>query len=285
MPEHSPENQSVTQLKGVHLYHFGLSQCSQRVRICLEEKGVPWVSHHLDLSKGEHISEDYRGINPNNVVPTLVHDGKVIIESTDIIEYIDQNFPGPAFTPTNAEDRDTMKMWLEESNALKSAIKILSHEFLFKVMARKSPKELAKLKAVLHNQELVAFHEQFSSKDGLPRAKIVGAIREFQQAFAKMDCYLADQQWLAGEQFSLADISWMGDVHRMMLMDFPLDDYKQLQDWIKRVQSRPSYKTALVAYEPKVARYFFRIYSLLRRVRGTDVKSMALGSGLKPGRA
>lgn len=46
-----PENKEVAKLKGLHLYHFGLSQCSQRVRICLEEKGLPWVSHHLNLGK------------------------------------------------------------------------------------------------------------------------------------------------------------------------------------------------------------------------------------------
>jgi glutathione S-transferase len=270
-----PENQAVTKLKGLHLYHYGLSQCSQRVRICLEEKSLRWVSHHLDLSKGEHITEEYRGINPNNVVPTLIHDGKVIIESTDIIQYIDQEFSGVSFTPTNESDRQTMKMWLAESDLLKSAIKILSHEFLFKLLAKKSPRQLSKMKAILYNKELIEFHEQFSSKSGLQQEKIIHAIREFHAAFKKMDTYLSKHVWLAGNSFSLADISWMGDVHRLELMCFPLNDYPYLQDWILRVKSRPSFKKALIDYEPPVAKYFFKIYFLWLNVTGNSVAQLA----------
>ncbi|MEH6344344.1 MAG: glutathione S-transferase family protein [Bermanella sp.] len=271
----TPTNKEVTSFKGLHLYHHGLSQCSQRVRICLEEKGVPWKSQYLDLMNGEHLTEYYRGINPNNVVPTLVHDGKVIIESTDIIEYIDQNFPGASFTPENQQERETMEMWLKTSNTTKSAIKVLSHEFLFKAKAQKSPKQIAQMKANIHNQELIKFSEEFSSKQGLSRDKIIQSIKDFQNAFEKMDNHLAKHTWLAGETFSLADISWMGDVHRMMLMNFPLEKYVHLQSWIKRVQARPSFQKALVAYEPKVIKYFFKAYSLIRRLKGTSVAQFA----------
>jgi len=269
-----PENKEVTELKGLHLYHFGLSQCSQRVRICLEEKGLTWVSRHLNLGKGEHITEEYRGINPNNVVPTLIHDGKVIIESTDIIEYIDQQFPRPSFTPENDADYQIMKMWLAESNQRKSAIKVLSHEFLFKLMAKKSLKELAKLKSVLRNREIVEFAEEFSTR-GLAKEKILQAILEFQETFAKMDSYLQKHQWLAGDKFSLADISWMGDVHRLMLVSFPMTDYPRLQQWVGRVRKRPSFQKALIDYEPVVARYFFKLYTFVRRLRGSNVEQLA----------
>ena len=65
----------VKTLHGLHLYHVALSNCSQRVRIALEEKGLPWTSHHLNLAANEHATPEYRTINPNGVVPTLVHDG------------------------------------------------------------------------------------------------------------------------------------------------------------------------------------------------------------------
>ena len=84
MPEIIPTNQEVLSFRGLHLYHYGMSNCSQRVRMVLEEKGLPWTSHHLDLARNEHATPAYQGINPNGVVPTLVHDGKVIIESVDI---------------------------------------------------------------------------------------------------------------------------------------------------------------------------------------------------------
>ena len=76
-----PTNESVKSMQGLHLFHSGVSNCSMRVRLALEEKGLPWQSHHLNLMQKEHITEDYFGINPNGLVPSLVHDGVVIIES------------------------------------------------------------------------------------------------------------------------------------------------------------------------------------------------------------
>ena len=80
-----PTNKSVLEFKGLHLYHADRSNCAARVRLLLEEKDLPWVSHHIDLGKKENISEEYFGINPKGVVPALVHDGTVITESNDIL--------------------------------------------------------------------------------------------------------------------------------------------------------------------------------------------------------
>ena len=88
----TPKNKEVTALEGIHLYHGGMSNCSMRVRLTLEEKGLPWTSHHLDLRKAENITPEYFGIHPKGLVPALVHDGFVHIESTDIINYIDTTF-------------------------------------------------------------------------------------------------------------------------------------------------------------------------------------------------
>ena len=99
-------NDEVRTFKGLHLYHFTFSNCSQRVRIALEEKGLRWTSHHLDLAANEHATPEYRTINPNGVVPTLVHDGRVYIESNDIISYLDEAFPEPPLTPTDTASRE-----------------------------------------------------------------------------------------------------------------------------------------------------------------------------------
>ena len=85
-------NNSVTELKGLHLYHADMSNCSMRVRMVLKEKNLPWTSHHLDLRKKEAVTPEYFGIHPKGLVPALVHDGVVHIESNDIIEYLDDTF-------------------------------------------------------------------------------------------------------------------------------------------------------------------------------------------------
>ena len=104
-----PTNKSVESLEGLHLYHGGISNCSMRVRMTLIEKGLEWESHHLDLKKKENITDDYFGINPNGLVPTLVDNGVVHIESNDIIDYLDETYATPSL---RAADNDEMMEWL-----------------------------------------------------------------------------------------------------------------------------------------------------------------------------
>ena len=77
----------------LELYHDWRSFCSIKVRLCLAEKQLPWESRFIDLMKLEHTSPEYLKLNPNGVVPTLVHDGIAIQESTVINEYLEENFP------------------------------------------------------------------------------------------------------------------------------------------------------------------------------------------------
>jgi hypothetical protein len=82
-----------------------MSTCAQKVRFALTEKGVSWQSRHLDLRRRDRQTPEYLRLNPNAVVPTVVHDGTVNIESTVINEYIDDAFLGPALRPPDAVGR------------------------------------------------------------------------------------------------------------------------------------------------------------------------------------
>ena len=77
----------------IELYHNAFSTCSQKVRLVLAEKGLDFVSHEIDLIGGGQHHPDYVKLNPKHVVPTLVHDGRVLVESSLIIKYLDDAFP------------------------------------------------------------------------------------------------------------------------------------------------------------------------------------------------
>ena len=77
----------------LELYNTPHSTCSQKVRICLAEKNLEWTDRHVNLATKEHLAPAYLKINPNGVVPTLIHDGAVITDSSVICEYIDEVFP------------------------------------------------------------------------------------------------------------------------------------------------------------------------------------------------
>ena len=91
--------------KGVHVLHFVGSSCSQKVRIFLNLKGIPWESHPIDLPGNENFRPWFLGINPRGLVPVLVHDGAVHIESNDIIQYLEKTFPNPRLDSGRSGER------------------------------------------------------------------------------------------------------------------------------------------------------------------------------------
>src|SRR5215470_16770487 len=93
------------------LYDFGNSVCCQKVRISMWAKELTWESVKVDLFKAEQYDPKYLKLNPKGVVPTLVHDGKPIIESTLICEYLDDTFPQPRFIPSDPWQRTRMRLW------------------------------------------------------------------------------------------------------------------------------------------------------------------------------
>jgi glutathione S-transferase len=83
----------------LNLYNTPHSTCSQKVRLCLAEKGLTWTDVHVDLATNEHLSPDYLEINPNGVVPTLVHDSRRVHDSSVISGYLDEVFPAIRLSP------------------------------------------------------------------------------------------------------------------------------------------------------------------------------------------
>ena len=95
----------------ITLYHHGSSVCAAKVRIVLAEKSVPWDGVYVDILRGDQFAPDYVQLNAKAVVPTLVHDGKVVIESTVIAEYLDEVFPAPSLKPADPLHRAAMRVW------------------------------------------------------------------------------------------------------------------------------------------------------------------------------
>src|SRR5947208_15563408 len=93
------------------LYDFGNSVCCQKVRITLVEKGLTWEARRVDLFKTEQYDPEYLKLNLKGVVPTLVHDGTQIIESTLVCEYLDDMFSDARLVPKAPGGRARMVLW------------------------------------------------------------------------------------------------------------------------------------------------------------------------------
>ena len=96
------------------LYHNDMSVCSQKVRVCLAEKGLPWEDRHIVLRDGEHQQDWYLKLNRRSVVPTLVDGDKVIPESNVILEYLEETYPAPRLSPNNSFGRAQMRLWTKQ---------------------------------------------------------------------------------------------------------------------------------------------------------------------------
>ena len=99
LDEKEIRTREVLDWKGLHLLHFAGSSCSQKTRIFLNLKGVAWESHPVNLAAQKNYTPWFLGINPRGLVPVLVHDGRVIIESNDILAYLEEIFPEPPLIP------------------------------------------------------------------------------------------------------------------------------------------------------------------------------------------
>lgn len=273
MPEIETTNEWAKGLQGLNLFHFAVSNCSQRVRVALEEKGLAWHDQHLDLMNNAHATDHYKSINPKGVVPTLVHDGRTIIESIDIISYLDSLGNGPKLMPEEDALAAEMHHLLNMADGIQGAVKVLSHEFLFKPMRKKSPKQIAEMRQTPLNPALIDFLEEFSK--GFSKEFLTENVGQFETAFNALDASLAKHggPWLAGQQFTLADVAWIVNVHRVALMRWDFSRTPHLQKWITAMQARPAYQKALAAYEPKGVLFFFGAYSRLRGLLGGGVNA------------
>jgi maleylpyruvate isomerase len=87
------------------LYNFFRSGTSHRLRIALRLKGLEVDYVPVDLRAEQHLGDEYQSLNPQGLVPALVHDGRVLIQSPAIIEWLEERYPTPALLPADADDR------------------------------------------------------------------------------------------------------------------------------------------------------------------------------------
>ena len=231
----------------LELYHSGLTPCSKQVRHCLREKGLPYQSRYVELWRYENLSPDYLKLNPNGVVPTLVHDGTPVINSFCINEYIEDVFPEPSLRPADPAERARMRYWAWTADDVHHPAARLTHAN----MLQKSLNE--DLSAA--DQQFMLDHTPVPDKRERWRVLTVGgysaeqlreAMASVMFVFGRMEEELAKRgPWLAGKTFSLGDINMLAIVHRVGELDRSRLDrtkFPRLMDWWDRCMARPAAK-------------------------------------------
>ncbi len=272
MPEIPTNNPDLTKLKGIHLWHAGLSTCSQRVRIALSELDLTFTSHTVNLHAGENASEWYQAIHPDGVVPALVDNGHLIIESIDIINYLGQKQGHALLTPDDTVQKSNMFALMKRADDAQKHLKLLTYEFLFKAAPTMNSDQANSFQNKHKNEALRRFHREFRA--GFERNRIENAATASAADFKALERLLSDERaFLAGPDFSLADISWTPIFHRFDLLAWPFERYPYLRRWFRRVSSRPSYAEALQAWEPRELLDFVAPLLVARSAAGDGIET------------
>ena len=169
------------------LYNAPQSTCSQRVRFVLNAKQLPFEEKKLDLLAGDQLKPGYLALNPNGVVPTLDHDGNIVIDSSVIIEYLDEIAPeGEGFTPAAPVARARMRAlmrFIDEMPAAAVRMPTFNLAFLPPFAAMSEDEFLA----FAENKPLRKEFMLAMGRKGFPEKEMDAALDRLRRTYERMD--------------------------------------------------------------------------------------------------
>jgi glutathione S-transferase len=232
------------------LYNAPQSTCSQRVRFVFNAKGLPFDEVRLNLLEGDQLKPDYLKLNPNGVVPTLDHDGAIVIDSTVITEYLDEVETGNSFTPESPVARAKMRAlmhFMDEMPAAAVRVPTFNLAFLPRF-------------AKMSEEEFVAFAESkplrkefmlAMGRTGFPQKEMDAALNRLRRTYERMDAEIAKSggPWLQGKDITLADVAVMPAMVRMddLGMSKGWADLARVAKWYDNIRAHPAFKPTFYA--------------------------------------
>jgi glutathione S-transferase len=227
------------------LYNAPQSTCSQRVRFVLNAKSLPFSEVKLNLMEGDQLKPDYLKLNPNGVVPTLDHDGNIVIDSSVIIEYLDEVAPeAENFTPRDPVVRARMRAlmrFIDEMPAAAIRVPTFNLAFLphFAAMSEQQFNAFADSKP-LRKEFMLAM-----GRNGFPESEMKAALDRLGRTLDRMNAEIANSggPWLLGKKPTLADVAVMPAIVRMA--DLGLDkmwaDKPAIARWLELIRAHKAY--------------------------------------------
>ena len=237
----------------LELYHHGTSVCAAKPRIVLAEKGIDWKGHYVDILAGEQFRPEYMKMNPNAVVPTLVHDGHVVIESTVICEYLDEVFPDPPLKPDNPRDRAQMRIWTKRIDeqvhpattpityAISHRHVVISHgpavveEYINKMGPAAAVKRRRRIELGIEDEDARA------------------SLKVWDKFLADMESALSRQPWLAGAKFSLAEACVLPFINRLDMLQLSgmwTGARPNVARWFDALKKKPWFEPMMYGFVP-----------------------------------
>lgn len=244
------KTREVLDWRGVHLLHAPGSSCSQKTRIFLNLKGIPWESHVIDLKASRNLEPWYLGINPRGLVPCLVHDGTVHIESNDIIEYLEEAFPEPPLIPADARGR--VRELLQMEDDLHRDLRVLTFRYVIPTRPGEMKSEDALTKLREHDGTIgglldpqknaeIRFWEA-ANEYGITDEQVAESVDRFRGAFGRLDEALQQSVYVLGTSLTVVDIAWYVYAARLIAAGYPLNSaHGNVGKWFDRLDAHKEF--------------------------------------------
>ncbi|BDD04926.1 glutathione S-transferase family protein [Aureibacter tunicatorum] len=236
MPIINLTDKKLLDLKGFHLFHAGGSNCSARARLALEEKKLEWTGHEINLLTCEQLQEDYLQINPLGEVPALIHEGKSIYGSEDILRYLEEKFPTPSLLPDKEEEIESMWEWVDyaANSHLENIAAYLYSVGIgrpcsaknFSIYQKINPKRAEFLKNKGYNMSSKVKNEVMKANHTI---------------LTQIENELGKHRYLTCDTYTLSDIAWGMNALALKNYGFSLSQYPNIMRWINDIENRPSY--------------------------------------------
>lgn len=237
----------------IQLYEAPMSTCTQKVRFVLEQKGLSWEGVSVDLHSGENFSPEHMKLNPKGVIPILVDDEDVIIESNNICQYLDEKYPQVALMPNSPKGRSDVRTLLQLIDEhLHSDVSACTYAIAFRVRIAKQYNTPEKLKAYI--AEIPDAGKRLSRSDyvamGIESPAVHTAVIRIVAVLRRLESLLQNSPYLVGDQLTLADIAYSPYITRLdhLSMGGLWEDMPAWTKWYEQIQTTTGYQQGMKAY-------------------------------------
>ena len=245
----------------MELYHNPVSTCSQKVRLVLAQKGLQFKSHEIDLLAGGQHDPEYVKLNPNHVVPTLVDQGAVLLESTLINEYLDDAYPDPPMRPADPVSRHAGRIWTKVlDQKIHPAGGVVTFAIGPRAMLLQQPQEVREANIAAIPDPVRRAARRSVIEHGVQAPEFAGALATMKALLQDMEASLHVADWLSGDIFGLADAALLPYVLRMdhLAMTPLIEARPRVAKWYARVRELPAYQVAVTDWLPELVVELFR---------------------------
>jgi len=226
----------------LQVYTWEPNSNSGKPLFALSEKGVEFEYHYIDMLKFEQHTPEYLARNPAGTLPTMVHNGKIFTESTQICEYLENVFPQNSYVPKDPHERYLMRWWAGHGAAWAGALSVLGWSRIGRGPQRSQEEKDAIIARIPTKERQIAWSRAMNAT--FTEQQLADARQGVINGILMMNKRLSETRgYFAGATYSIADLCIFANAYRVHVQFGDVANDKTTpyyMDWLRKIYSRPA---------------------------------------------